>query len=166
MSQGFFMITETDYGSKAKVKKKIGGIPIGIDAELREKMAMWWEKVKEHAKQLCLMYGAFDTFTLYDSIRIEDVSISVGGPPYYEVFIETPVHKELINSRIVVGGPDFINPKTGRPCNYAESVHDGTGKNINKGPRPFLTDAINANINELYAIVNKGVRKTVLKVGE
>ena len=40
---------------------------------------------------------------------------------------------------LVVGGGGYINPRTGRPVDYARHVHDGTSR---MPPRPFLLQAV------------------------
>ena len=42
---------------------------------------------------------------------------------------------------LVAGGGGFVNPRTGRPVDYAAAVHDGTS---GQPPRPFLEQAIQA----------------------
>ena len=163
MSQGFISLTETDYGSKARAKKATEELPLEISKECARELELWWQKVLETAKRLCIEYGAFDTFTLYNSIRIEDLGVITGQ--YFEKVAQA---HDLINKMIVAGGAQFINPKTHKPCNYAESVHDGTGRNLKKGPRPFLYDAIALNWNEYEQIMNRCLDNAIRKkwVGE
>lgn len=40
---------------------------------------------------------------------------------------------------LVAGGMGYVNPKTGRPVDYAEHVHDGTSR---MPARPFLLQAV------------------------
>ncbi len=40
---------------------------------------------------------------------------------------------------LVAGGGGYINPRTGRPVDYARHVHDGTSR---MPPRPFLLQAV------------------------
>ena len=40
---------------------------------------------------------------------------------------------------LVAGGGGHINPRTGRPVDYARHVHDGTSR---MPPRPFLLQAV------------------------
>ena len=40
---------------------------------------------------------------------------------------------------LVAGGAGYINPRTGRPVDYARHVHDGTSR---MPPRPFLLQAV------------------------
>jgi HK97 gp10 family phage protein len=42
---------------------------------------------------------------------------------------------------VVAGGDGFVNPRTGRPVDYASAVHDGTSR---LPPRPFLEQAVQA----------------------
>jgi len=114
----------------------------------------WWEKVKETAKALC----PIDTGTLMMTIRIEPAGVTIGF--YYEK-VMGPEH-ELINSQIVAGGI-MVNPKTGRIVDYAQAVHDGhftrSGRYIPENP--FIRDAVNIHINELYQILGDSVDKAV-----
>jgi len=161
MSEGL-VVTESDEGTKEKLKQTIKKDKKEIAESFEQAMENWWEKVWETARNLCIEYGAIDTWTLWNSIRIEDVLGAVGGTymggPAYEVMAGPEVQAE-ITKMIVAGGGGFINPKTGKECNYAESVHEGTGKNIEQGPRPFLSDAINQNMAELDAIIAKFLKE-------
>jgi len=158
MSKSFWGFAESDFGSKGRTKKAVETLPIEIDKQEKWRLRAWWFRVKETAKTLFMGYRAFDTGTLYRTIRIEQKGVSVWGAPTFMVTF-SPEH-ELIDSQIVAGGM-LINPKTGRICDYAESVHDGTGRNLSKGERPFLRDAINIHLNELNRILNTGVDKAL-----
>jgi HK97 gp10 family phage protein len=43
------------------------------------------------------------------------------------------------DAALVAGGGGLINPRTGRPVDYAVAVHDGTS---GQPPRPFLEQAL------------------------
>jgi len=152
---GFWGLTETDFGSKGRAKTAAGRLSIEMSKEIKWRLRGWWYRVKETAKSLCMGYGAFDTGTLYRSIRIEPKGISVGGAPTFMVTV-SPEH-DLIDEQIVAGGIG-INPKTGRICDYAAAVHDGTMRMM---ARPFLQDAVNIHINELNKILNDGIDNAV-----
>lgn len=55
---------------------------------------------------------------------------------------------------LVAGGMQFINPRTGRPVDYARFVHDGTSK---MPPRPFLLQAVLA---ERYRFIREILQRT------
>lgn len=148
-------MTESDFGSKGRAKTATGRLGPEISKETKWRLRAWWERVKETAKSLCVGYGAFDTGSLYRTIRIERKAISIGGAPTFMVTV-SPEH-ELINSQIVAGGM-LINPKTGRIVDYAAAVHDGSMK---MPARPFLQDAVNIHINELNKILNDGIDKAL-----
>ena len=48
-----------------------------------------------------------------------------------------------LSAALVAGGGGFINPRTGRPVDYARHVHDGTSR---MPARPFLLQAIIAEM--------------------
>lgn len=56
---------------------------------------------------------------------------------------------------LIAGGLQYINPKTGRPVDYARYVHEGTSK---MAPRPFLLQAI---IQQRLRYAREMLRKTV-----
>lgn len=55
---------------------------------------------------------------------------------------------------LIAGGLQYINPKTGRPVDYARYVHEGTSK---MAPRPFLLQAI---IQQRLRYAREMLRKT------
>ena len=155
MAEGGIELTETDMGSKGRAKTATRRYPPELTRDLRTKTFLWWDKVRQTAQMLCPV----DTGTLRATIRIEEgpAGFFGGGAPYYEVAGQT-----FIDSHIRAGGL-LINPKTGRITDYAAAVHDG---HFTRGYGrwvpgvPFLTDAINMHIDELYKIVNSSVDKT------
>lgn len=157
MSQdGFFMINETDMGSKARAKKACDELPASITKETRWQLRAWWERVLATARLLC----PIDTGTLMSTIRIQErMAAMTEGYPFEVVY--TPKN-EIISSEIVAGGL-MVNPKTGRICDYAQAVHDGhftrSGRWI--PPQPFIQDAINIHINELEHIINRALDKSI-----
>jgi hypothetical protein len=154
MSSGFIVFTETDYGSKGRAKAATEQFPKELSAQAKWRLINWWEKVLATARALC----PIDTATLAMSGRIEKAGADIGG--YFEKAV-TPEH-ELIDSMIVFGGI-LVNPKTGRICDYAQAVHDGhftrSGRWI--PPRPFIQEAVNIHINELYHIINQALDRTI-----
>ena len=85
------------------------GIYSGIDS------ALAMETIVQMAKVFCPV----DTAALMESVRAERL-----GP--YE-------------AALVAGGSDYINPKTGKPVDYAVYVHEGTSR---MPARPFLQMAV------------------------
>lgn len=148
---GFLNIVESDHGSKGRARTATIELPKEISKESKWRLRSWWEMVKETAKSLC----PFETGTLRMTIRIEPQGVTVSGGPSFMV-VASPEH-ELINSQIVAGGI-LINPKTGRICDYAMAVHDGT---LRMMARPFMTDAINIHIDELYKILGDAIQQSV-----
>lgn len=111
----------------------------------------WWRRVRDLAKSLCREMGAYDTGTLYNTIRIIYAPVTpIGYGAFYEI---TAGPMSIDVDRMLVAGGLLINPKTGRICDYAESVHDGTGMNYRKGPREFLTIALEIMEPELMTIM-------------
>jgi len=143
-----FRITEEDYGSKkralyAVVKAKPN--KRNFDKYIND----YLKKVRDDAKRVITGMGAVDTGTLRRSIRITRTSPK---GKYFEVAVRPDdIH---VTKFIVAGGRGWINPKTRHSVNYAASVHDGTGKNLKKGPRPFLTTAVDMNEAYLNGIVD------------
>lgn len=163
MSTKGFEFTKTDSGTERKAREGLErGIKYNKEKFEQAIMRYWW-KVWQDARRLCIEYGIFDTGTLYNTIRIEwNTPMGFGGGPTYEVAFG-PDRVEVTG--MIRAGGMLINPKTGRIVNYAESVHEGTGKNLAKGPRRFLVDAILMNEGFLEQILRKytkGLGETVV----
>lgn len=130
-----FTFTETDSGTKQTCITALRRTARKLDKNFIEMAHKYWMAVYETAKRLCLEMGAFDTGTLYNSIRLLWVYEPSGG--MFEVAVSS-AGVDMV-AMIKVGGGTFINPKTGRVCDYAQAVHDGTRY---MAERPFLTMAI------------------------
>ena len=150
MSSKGFIFTETDSGTKEKAKLALGRTHRDLGRKFREAAESYWWKVWETARQLCIEYGAVDTWTLYESIRLVWQYEPYGG--LYEVGVSSAGVN--MYAMIKVGGMEYINPRTGRPVNYAQAVHDGTRYMV---ARPFLTDAIAMNEGYLQAVLQGNV---------
>ena len=150
MSSKGFQFTETDSGTKEKAKRALGRTHRDLGKKFREAAESYWWKVWETARQLCIEFGAFDTGTLYESIRLIWQYEPYGG--LYEVGVSSAGVN--MYAMIKVGGMEYINPKTGRVCNYAQAVHDGTQY---MAARPFLTDAIAICEGYLQAVLQGSV---------
>lgn len=150
---GFVEFTESDLGSKGRAKKACRDFPTRITKEGKWRLKAWWQRVLTTAQMLCMGW-AFDTGTLWGSIRIEENKQYDEGFPYEVVFGSK---NEMINSQIVAGGTDYLNPKTGRVCDYAQAVHDGhftrSGRWIPE--KPFLRMAIEMHRAELDKILQE-----------
>lgn len=130
-----FVFTETDFGTKRQARLALSATARKLHVEFMKAAREYWIRVWEVARTLCHQYGAFDTGTLYDSIRLIWVTEPFSTP--YEVVVSSQGVE--MTATIKVGGMGFINPKTGRFIDYAQAVHDGTRY---MAARPFLTDAI------------------------
>lgn len=110
---GFIKFTETDFGSKSRAKYRAKRFSERLTTEGKWRLKEWWNRVLLTAQMLCLGW-AFDTGTLWGSIRIEEKDIgSREGFPFEVAFTSENV---MIHSQIIAGGSDYINPKTGRIC--------------------------------------------------
>ena len=134
-----FPWTEDDAGTKKKTKEALKKTKEELDREFREVAMKYWYRVWEVARQLCIEYGAIDTWALYNSIRIVWDASPIGG--LYEVVVSS--EGVDMTALIRVGGIG-INWKTGRVVDYAQAVHDGHMSRGGKWVmgRPFLMDAI------------------------
>ena len=162
MSKGFELI-ETDYGTKKKAKKGLGKAR-KYNERFKDAIMRYWWRVWLTARNNIIAMDAYDTGTLFKTVRIEFGKGGVGsrmGGPTFEV---TAGPDRIEVTGLIRAGGMLINPKTGRICNYAESVHDGTGKNIKKGPRPFLTQAVAQNELFLQRILSKFADELCKKV--
>lgn len=56
---------------------------------------------------------------------------------------------------LVAGGAQYVNPRTGRPVDYARFVHDGTSRTP---ARPFLLQAV---LSERLRFVREVLKRTV-----
>ena len=137
-----FTLTETDSGTKRETREALEKTSKELGKEFQEAIKEYWEAVYAATQRLCweLVYSGPEsphykrTGTLYNTIRLVWELEPTGTA--YEV-VATSQGAE-ITALIIVGG-QLINPTTGRICDYAQAVHDGT---IYMQERPFLTMAI------------------------
>ncbi len=104
---------------------------IGEEMEMMaRRIARAWEEALnlEEAAELARALCPADTGALRASIRVERVGQNAAA--------------------LVAGGAAYVNPKTGRPVDYAAAVHDGTSRTP---PRPFLSQAIDLTKNSVTA---------------
>lgn len=149
------VITETDLGTKERAKKAVKRVQKIIPKELGPRLEKWWRKVERTAKKECPVGTPASTGipnyiggTLRSSVRRVKTGkgLGKGGVPVKGVGVE------FLSEMIVAGGLQFINPNTGKQCDYAVHVHDGTTK---MRARPFLRRAIELNEQELKRITDK-----------
>ena len=121
------------------------------ETEFEKLINDWWRRVRDLAKSLCREMGAYDTGTLYNTIRIIYAPMTpVGFGAFYEV---TAGPRSINVDRMLVAGGLLINPNTGRICDYAQVVHDGGGIGRNARPREFMTIALEIMEPELMTIM-------------
>jgi len=151
------VLEETDRGSK----KRLWNALERMFKDRTEWNIAWdefWTKVEEDAKVLCPV----DTGALRESIRVINIeeaeSVNIGAPEY-AVIQTTDIQSD---GRIIVAGDEtMMNPKTFRPVDYAQAVHDGhvskSGKWV-EGTR-FLETAIDLNMPHLLARIESYIDK-------
>lgn len=153
------VLDETDFGGKAKIKKKVNEIDDNIKESLKDRLEIWWREVLNDAIALCPV----DSGALQSSIRIVDASYA---PEQFQVTGETG--NVLVDSIIIAGSSALNND--GVPCmQYALAVHDGhvmrDGKSIYMGV-PFLANALLIHEAELEAILSNATDEELIKVTE
>jgi len=137
----WFELSETDGGSKQAAVAAIKRVKEVEKREFPRAIDTFWGRVRMTAAELC----PTRTGTLKATIRI--VRTGIGGGIFYEVQ-RTP--EGFVVDRMIVAGGLLINPMTGKICDYAQAVHDGT---MYQKPKPFLTDALAMNEPLLDAIL-------------
>ena len=137
------LIRETDLGSKKKARTAIKRIKLTKKEQLLMNVEQAVDKITMDAKRLCPVGSPATTGkrfyrggSLKRSIRKQQAKQEVSKTGY--------VAREDVGFgwRILAGGPPYINPNYPKIVDYAQAVHDGTGK---MAPRPFLTDALEMN---------------------
>ena len=88
-------------GSLPEAMEQLNKLP----EDLREVTRRILFNIMEYASNMAKIYCPVDTGTLRNSIRIEETTVG-----------------NTVGFRLVAGGRDYINPKTGRPCDYARMV--------------------------------------------
>lgn len=129
------VIQESDGGTKRACYNALGRVQRELAVAYGKAIEEYWNAVLQRAKQLCLEYGAYDTGTLYRSIRLVWETHPQFG--LYEVAFSS--RGASVTGYIRAGGGAWINPKTGKLVDYAQAVHDGTK---HMAPRPFIQDAV------------------------
>lgn len=148
-------VYETDRGSKKRAMQATTRTArAGATATQRE-MIQWLNKVVMVAKGLCPIGTPASTGmkgyiggTLATTIRVV-TQAPTGG--FFEI-TKDPLQNKIGVTALITAGGWLINPNTGRVCDYAQAVHDGTFK---MAPRPFLTMAIDQCEPEYRLMVKK-----------
>ena len=138
-------LTETDDGTKEKTQRELSQIKKKLPHESRQKFDEIMEKVLMTALQLV----PIDTGALASSIRIVEGALGGASGNIKEVLI--------FDKTIIAGDEMLINPKTGKPVNYAMYVHDGYSLPDGgwKDGTYFLTMAISQHYQELEEAINR-----------
>jgi hypothetical protein len=63
-----------------------------------------------------------------------------------------------LETALVAGGIQYMNPKTGRPVDYARHVHNGTSR---MPARPFLLQAVLAERLRTQRVILKGTAERI-----
>lgn len=125
-----------------RVTRRIRFEDLGLEMEmLTEKIgesieeSLNLERMKLAALALCPV----DTSALLSTIRVE--------------------RREIYRAALIAGSMNVINPKTGKPVDYARWVHDGTTK---MQGRPFLLQAV---LLERWNFIKEVQERTAVKLG-
>jgi len=120
--------------------------------EIESELSRIWEKIKMDAIIECPK----DTGSLSQTIKVVKTSIEsmISGV--------SPIKSITLFDRTIVAGDFFkTNPKTKGPVDYAGFVHDGyvMRNGLIYNGRPFLTNALAKNDEELNAAINRALVK-------
>jgi len=124
-----------------RVTRRIRLEDLGLELEmLSEKIgeAVSESMNLERMKLAAMAFCPVDSGALLSTIRVEQRSI--------------------YQAALIAGSMNVINPKTGRPVDYARYVHDGTSK---MPGRPFLLQAV---LLERYNFIKEIVERTAGKL--
>jgi len=119
--------------------------------EIELELGRVWEKIKSDAYMNCPK----DTWSLAETIKVVKTPINTMTSGVSAVKSIT-----IFDRTITAGDLLKINPKTKRPVDYAVLIHDGYIRNgkVYNG-RPFLTNALASNEEELDKAVNRALAK-------
>ena len=135
---------------KKQAKKYLEEAREELPKKIKEELERVWQNILNDAKRLCPV----DTGTLRSTIRVADMSAIMSG------FSPHIKGVQVFNKAIIAGDYTVINPKTGRPCNYAVWVHDGHRLRDGRfwAGVPFLTEALMMNEAELMKAIDKALK--------
>jgi hypothetical protein len=146
-------VQESDHGTKKKLEDALKRTKRKIDEgkEIREELNKILRKIRDDAR----IFVPKDTWTLHDTIRVSSVPTGIlGGFSKIKTV-------QIFDRAIIAGDVTKINPKTGRPCDYAMWVHDGHRMPDGKfyAGVPFLTMALAKNSQELDNAIDRALKK-------
>jgi len=152
------VITESDNNTKRKTMEALEKTRKNLPDEVRKELDRIWRKIADDARLLCPK----DTGTLAKTIRV------VKAPKGLMSRLAASKEITIINRSIIAGDLMKINPKSGRPCDYARLVHDG--HRLRDGSFwngvPFLTEALAKNEAELNRAIERALKKLGKKFEE
>jgi len=145
------VITESDNGTKRLARMKVKELQTGLPEKVAAELDRVWHEIWADAVRECPV----DTGALVSTIRIvEGVMGNIGGE------LSRFISETFFDRTIIAGDPARINPKSGRPIDYANLVHDG--HLMRDGTfwcgHPFLTIAFAMHMKELEDAVDKAMR--------
>lgn len=151
------ILKESDEGTKGQVIKKVKEYDKKLDATLKQKLDVVWDKVLWDAIMECPVI----TGTLASTVRI--VEGAFGG------LMGSHIAGRMIFDRTITAGDETITKPDGSPCIYAQWVHDGyihprSGKWI--AGNPFLEIALEKNFAELEKAINEAFKERNTEFGE
>ena len=148
-------VRESDDGSKQRAIQATERTAKAGAVTTQRELLKWLNKVVMIAKELCPIGTPASTGirgyiggTLARTIRIV-TQAPTGG--FFEV-TKDPLSDKVGVTALITAGGWLINPNTGRICDYAQAVHDGTFK---MAGRPFLTMAIEQSEPDYQMMVKK-----------
>jgi len=156
-------IRESDDGTKQALADALKMLQEGIGEgkEIRKELGDVWKKIRDDAKALCRIM-AYDTGTLWSTIRISSIPTGTMLGGFSKIKAIT-----IFEGTIIAGDITKINPKSNKPCDYAMWVHDGhrdkSGKMV--PPKPFLTESIAKNEDELNKAIDRALKKLGKRYG-
>ncbi len=138
-------IQETDQGSKKRYVHVLREIQRKRSPEFKKFEQFVGDKVLKDAKRLCPVGTPTSTGipnyiggTLKSTVRKENKPIE--GMAKGEIAVGSTTDPQC--TIVILAGGIKVNPNTGRLCDYAQPVHDGTFK---MPPRPFIRQAWEMN---------------------
>src|SRR3972149_2368240 len=150
-------ITEDDKGTKKAMRNALDKTRRNFEdgSEIVMELNRVWDKILQDAIDICPK----DTGSLARTIRIVKIplGISLGG-------LSEMKEITIFDRSIIAGDEMVINPKTKSGVNYASYVHDGfiRQNGVVETGRPFLTEALALNEEEL----NRAIERALNKLGK
>jgi len=113
-------------------------------------------RLEDLGMELCLLAGRIGEAG-YEALELDNMVLAAKA--YSPVDTATlmssvrAVRRGPLETALVAGGNQYINPKTGRPVDYARPVHDGTSR---MPARPFLLQAVLAERMRTLKMILEG----------